>query len=273
MGAVHLTVGDLARSVRFYEAAIGMSTLDAGGDRAALGVGGVPLIHLVEVAGAEPAPGTTGLFHLALRVPERADLATWLVHAARDEIAIAGASDHFVSEAIYLQDPDEHGIEIYADRPREVWDGRVAEMDTDPLNVGGLLLELEDPEGTPFDGLPDGTDMGHVHLRVSQIEPTTAFYRDVLGFELMLEFGPQALFFGAGGYHHHVGANNWMSPGCPPPPPGAAALRHAEVLLPDAAELDRVAGRASDAGVETRPVEGGVLVRDPSGNGLVLAVA
>lgn len=272
MGAVHLTVSDLERSIRFYERSIGLAVIDVERDRATLGAAGEPLVALVEEIGALPVPGSTGLFHMALRVPQRADLAAWLVNAARERVPLSGMSDHFVSEAIYLQDPDDHGIEVYADRPRELWEGRVGEMGTEALNVGSLLRELgDDPESATFDGLPAGTDMGHVHLRVAEVEPTVGFYRDVLGLELMLRFGRQAAFHAAGGYHHHIGANTWMSAGGAPAPDGAAALRHATVLVPDATELDRVTGRASDAGVEVRPADGGVLVRDPSGNALLLA--
>ncbi len=200
---------------------------------------------LVEVAGARPAYGHTGLYHFALLLPERADLARWLAHAGRDNVPLVGLSDHFVSEAIYLSDPDGHGIEIYWDRPREVWEGQVFErMTTLPLDVGSLMAELPDPESEPFERLPDGTVMGHVHLKVASIPDTVAFYRDVLGFELMAQLGEQAAFLAAGGYHHHIGANTWESAGAPPPPEGSAALRHVTIVLPDAAERDRVLGPA-----------------------------
>ena len=139
------------------------------------------------------------------------------------------------------------------------------------LDVKSLLGELQDPATEPFEGLPAGTDMGHVHLRVASIPETIEFYRDVLGFELMAAFGQQAAFFGAGGYHHHIGANSWESAGAGPPPPGSAALRHVTLVLPDAAERDRVARQVAASG---RGIDGGrePLVRDPSGNALVLAV-
>ena len=214
----------------------------------------------------------TGLFHYALRLPERADLARWLAHAARDGVPLVGMSDHFVSEAIYLTDPDGHGIEIYRDRPREVWEGQVwSGMTTEPLDVPSLLGELDDPATEPFDGLPAGTDMGHVHLQVADTAEAIAFYRDVLGFELMAELFGSAAFFGAGGYHHHVGANTWQSRGSGPPPPGSAALRQATIVLPDAGERDRVAARVADAGGEPEEQSDGVLVRDPSGIALLLA--
>ena len=248
MGDVHLTVGDLERSVDYYRGAIGLDVLATDDGRAALGVGGRELLVLVEQPGARPAYGYTGLYHFALLLPERADLARWLAHAGRDSVPLVGLSDHFVSEAIYLSDPDGHGIEIYWDRPREVWEGQVFErMTTLPLDVGSLMGELSDPESEPFEQLPDGTVMGHVHLKVASIPDTIAFYRDVLGFDLMAQLGEQAAFLSAGGYHHHVGANTWESAGASPPPEGLAALRHMTIVLPDAAERDRVLDRL-DAG-------------------------
>ena len=271
VGPVHLTVADLDRSLRYYEEAIGLDTLERGPGRASLGSAGRELLVLVEEPGAQPAPGNTGLFHFALLVPERPALARWLAHAARDRVGLTGLSDHRVSEAIYLRDPDYHGIEIYADRPREGWDGGVAKiMTTLPLDVENLLGELDDPETEPFEGLAEGTVMGHVHLQVSEIPGTVAFYRDLLGFDLTAQMGPQAAFLSAGGYHHHIGANTWQSAGAAPPPPGSAVLRHATIVLPDTAERDRVAGAVSDAGIEVEEADTGPIVRDPSGNALLL---
>ncbi len=273
VGPVHLTVSDLERSLAYYRGPIGLTVLESGAGRASLGAGDRELLVLVEQPGARPERGHTGLFHFALLVAERADLARWLAHAARDRVALTGLSDHFVSEALYLSDPDGHGIEIYWDRPRHVWEGQVAErITTVPLDVESLLGELEDPRTEPFDGLPGQTVMGHVHLQVADIASTIAFYADVLGFALMAQMGSQAAFLSAGGYHHHLGANTWESRGAGPPPPGAAALRHATIVLPDGAELQRVLARADAAG----HVEDGFdepLVRDPSGNALVLTTA
>jgi catechol 2,3-dioxygenase len=224
--------------------------------------------------GARPARGTAGLYHFALLLPERADLARWLAHAAREQVPLVGMSDHYVSEAIYLSDPDEHGIEIYWDRPREVWEGQVAErMTTLPLDVNDLFGELDDPRTEPFDGLASGTVMGHVHLRVTEVPATAAFYCDALGFGLMAAFGASALFMSAGGYHHHLGANIWESRGAGQPGPGHATLRRATIVLPAAADVDRLAGEVQRLGQEPSPLpdgEDGVLVRDPSGNPVAL---
>lgn len=274
VGPVHLTVADLGRSVAYYREAIGLELLGVDGTRASLGAGGRELVALVEEPGARPAAGFTGLYHFALLVPRRADLAAWLAHAARDRVALTGLSDHFVSEALYLADPDGHGIEIYWDRPRHAWEGRVASrMTTLPLDVEHLISELDRPRDTTFEGLPAGTVMGHVHLKVAAIDEAVAFYRGVLGFALMAQLGAQAAFLAAGGYHHHVGANTWESAGAPPPPPGTAALRHATIVLPDATERDAVLERLEDRGVEWRAGEHGPEVPDPAGNRLVLAVA
>ncbi len=274
MGAVHLTVADLERSLEYYRESIGLDVLKEDDGRATLGAGTARLLELVELPGAQPAPGRTGLFHFALLLPDRRSLASWVAHAMRTRVRLAGASDHFVSEAIYLSDPDRHGIEIYADRPRELWDGQVAErMGTDPLDLEGLLGELGDPQTAPFDGQPLGTSMGHVHLQVSQIPPVVEFYRDLLGFGLMAEYGGQAAFLSAGGYHHHVGANTWRSGGAGPPEPGSAALRRFEIVLPGEAERDRLVERLGAAGQAIEEHADGPRARDPSGNAFTLLTA
>jgi catechol 2,3-dioxygenase len=272
MGPVHLTVADLERSLGYYGDAIGLRILGRNHGRATLGTEERELLVLVEEPGAQPAPRTTGLYHFALLLPERADLARWLAHAARDRVALGGASDHFVSEALYLRDPDRHGIEIYADRPREVWDGQVGQRMTSlPLDVDDLLGELDDPAAEPFEGLPDGTVMGHVHLKVAEIPTTIGFYRDVLGFDLTAALGEQAAFLSAGGYHHHVGGNTWESAGASPPPERAAALQHATIVLPTQHDRDEAVARVEAAGHEVCESPEGPLVHDPSGNALVLA--
>ena len=285
MGAVHLTVSDLERSLAYYESVVGLKVHERGGGRALLGADGEDLLVLIEQPGARPSRGYCGLYHFALLLPERADLARWLAHAARDRVALVGLSDHFVSEAIYLSDPDGHGIEIYWDRPRELWEGRVAErMTTLPLDTSSLFAELAapvsgsldpggepvDPLEAPFDGLPAGAVMGHVHLCVADIPRTIAFYRDVLGFALMASVGGHAAFLSAGGYHHHLGANTWESAGAGQPPGGSAALRQVTIVLPGTVERNLVVARVADAGYELRHLEEGALVHDPSGNPILL---
>jgi catechol 2,3-dioxygenase len=271
MGSVELAVADLDRTIEYWQRVIGLRLLERKNAHASLGTD-TELLRFVEEPGAQPDHGHTGLYHVALLVPDRVSLARWLAHVAREQIELQGLSDHAVSEAIYLRDPDWHGIEVYADRPRSVWEGKVFElMTTMPLDVQDLFGELEDPATEPFDGLPDGTVMGHVHLRVADVPRTVEFYNGVLGMGVMAQLGPAAAFLSAGGYHHHVGANVWESRGASPAPPGAATLRQATIVLPDADERDRVAGRVAEAGQEPEAREGGLLVRDPSGNSLLLA--
>jgi catechol 2,3-dioxygenase len=274
VGAVELTVSDLARSLDYYRRVVGLEALETGSSRASLGAGGRELLALVEEPGARSARGYAGLFHFALLVPQRADLARWLAHAARDRVRLEGLSDHYVSEAIYLRDPDGHGIEIYADRPRQVWEGTVADrITTLPLDVDSLLGVLDDPTAEPFDGLEPGTVMGHIHLSVASIADTLVFYRDVLGFGLMAVYGDQAVFLSAGGYHHHIGGNIWESAGASAAPPGSASLRHATVVLPDAAELDRVLARLQAGGQPAADGADGPVAVDPAGIRLVLSLS
>ncbi|HEY8646267.1 MAG TPA: VOC family protein [Gaiellaceae bacterium] len=254
MGAVHLTVADLDRSLAYYETQIGLRVHAHDDGRAQLGTGGDDLLVLTEEPGARPADGYSGLFHFALLVPDRIDLARWLAHAARDRVSLSGLSDHFVSEAIYLSDPDHHGIEIYADRPRELWEGQVGtRLTTLPLDTDDLLSTLDDSM-EPFDGLSVGTVMGHVHLCVAAVEESVNYYRDVVGFGLMAQLGDQAAFLSAGGYHHHLGGNTWQSAGRPYAPEGHARLTQLTIVLPDEASRDALAERI-----------GGAEVRDPSG--------
>src|SRR5256885_5598094 len=267
MGPVHLTVSDLERSLDYYRRVVGLDVLEQGSGRASLGADSTELLGLVEQPGAQPSDGYTGLFHFALLVPDRPALARWMAHAVRDRVPLTGLSDHYVSEAIYLRDPDRHGIEIYADRPRELWEGRVGErMTTEPLDVKDLLGEAEGD----FERMPAGTTMGHVHLKVASIPQTVEFYRDVLGFDLVVERVPQAAFLSAGGYHHHLGANTRDSAGVPPPPAGSAALRRATVVLPSAEARDEAVRRVADTGQEPEETATGGLVRDPSGNAVLL---
>jgi catechol 2,3-dioxygenase len=259
MGLVELSVSDLDRSLGYWQDAVGLRVLSRENGTAELGTD-TPLVRFVEEPGARPARGFTGLFHVALLVPDRPSLGRFLAHAAREQLALTGLSDHVVSEAIYLRDPDYHGIEVYADRPRDGWEGRVAQtMTTIPLDTDSLLAEAGDAD---FDGLPDGTTVGHVHLSVRDVDDTVAFYRDKLGMAVTAQAGRQAAFLSAGGYHHHVAGNTWETRGAEHAPEGTARLLRFTIVLPDEEEVQSVAERI-----------GGTEVLDPSGNPLVLEAA
>jgi catechol 2,3-dioxygenase len=275
LGAVALNVADIARSRAFYERAIGLVGSDREDGTVALGTPGGAA--LVELRGDSSAPAldrrTTGLFHLAILLPSRRDLAFALSRLASARWPLDGASDHLVSEALYLSDPDGNGIEIYRDRPRDEWryDAGQLQMATIPLDIDGVLSELagEDPQGQPT--APAGTTIGHVHLQVADLGSVENFYSGVLGFDVVVRGYPGALFVSAGGYHHHIGLNTWHSAGASAPAPGSIGLRTYEVLLPDRGALEAVLERVRAAGVPTEAgVGGGTLVRDPSGNSVLL---
>jgi len=270
VGAVHLTIADLARSLRYYQSNLGLAVHRQDDRTAWLGAGGPDLLVLEADAAARPVHGTTGLYHFALLVPSRPDLARALRRLAATNTVMHGAADHGVSESLYLADPDGNGIEIYRDRPRDQWPfpGGRLRMVTEPLDFESLLAEAGPNEDRA--AMPAGTTMGHVHLRVAKLADAERFYVDVIGFELMQRFGPAALFVAAGGYHHHLGMNTWESAGAPAPPPGAIGLRHFEVLLPDAGAVRDVLKRIEGAALPTERVGDGWLLRDPSGNALVL---
>jgi catechol 2,3-dioxygenase len=276
MGAVRLTVSDLDRSRSFYEQTLGLGVAERSNGDLAFGVDSEN--PLVEVHADEAAPRlnprSTGLFHLAILLPSRRDLATALARIIQRRWPLAGASDHLVSEALYLSDPDGNGIEIYRDRPREQWprtDGRL-EMTTLPLDLRDLMSELN-PDTEIETQAPRGAIIGHVHLQVAELSEIEAFYSGILGFDVTVRGYPGALFVSAGGYHHHLGLNTWHSAGGSPPPAGAVGLRSFDVVLSSADELDRVLDRVRAARLELRPDDAAWLVRDPSGNCVRLRAA
>lgn len=279
MGVVRLTVSDLERSRQFYELALGLRAAELPEGGVALGPAGGET--LIELYGDSAAPAldrrATGLFHLAILVPSRRDLACALARLARARWPLDGASDHLVSEALYLSDPDGNGIEIYRDRPRAQWrrsDGQI-EMATLALDLDDVMSELSS-EDRLQELAPAATTMGHVHLQVADLAEAETFYSGVLGFDVIVRGYPGALFVSAGGYHHHIGLNTWHSRGSSPPEPGAVGLRSFDVLLPSDEELQRVVSRAQAAGLTLEaPTDAGsgALVRDPSGIALVLRVA
>ena len=273
LGPVHLTVSDLGRSIAYYERSVGLRCHRRDGDTAALGAGGEDLVVLAEVPDATSGGRHAGLYHLALLFPTREALAHAVLRLARSETRLEGASDHGVSEAIYLRDPDNNGIELYADRPRDAWPPPRApadriEMYTIALDLRSLLDSVAGDE--PQEHAGRGLVMGHVHLHVADVDRALAFYRDVLGFEVMVNIG-SAAFLAAGGYHHHLGLNVWLGPGARPRPDDSAGLRHWVVVLerPDEVEAVRARVRAAGLAQEERP--GGFLVRDPWGTSVAVS--
>jgi catechol 2,3-dioxygenase len=270
LGPVHLTVTDLDRSVRFYESAIGLRGGRRSDGRAELGAGGEELLVLVAESGARPAGRHAGLYHYALLHPSRLELARAMKRLIAAGAPVSGASDHNVSEAIYLPDPDGNGIELAADRPPERWgdlSDPTAMGGPAPLDLDGLMAPVAGEEARAV--VAPELEVGHVHLHVGDIERALGFWRDAVGFEVMTRF-PSAAFVAAGGYHHHLGLNTWRGQGVPPAPDGAVGLRHWTIALDDPGELDAVRERVAAAGAEVEERPGGFLTRDPWRNAVLI---
>ena len=263
LGPVHLTVTDLDRSTGFYETSIGLRTNRRGDGEAVLGAGGEDLLVLVEQRDARRAGRHAGLYHFALLHPSRLELARAAKRLMATRTPISGASDHNISEAIYLPDPDGNGIELAADRPRETWGDL-----SDPTAIGGpmpldmpdLLASVDDEE--PQAQASPELKVGHLHLHVGDIERALEFWRDAVGFQVMTRF-PSAAFIAAGGYHHHLGLNTWRGEGVPPQPDGAVGLRHWTIFLDDAEDVAGVRERVEATGAEVEDCPGGFFARDP----------
>lgn len=268
--SVHVTVQHLDRSVRFYEERIGCRVLRRDARSAALGVEGGEWLVLHEAPEATRVRGVTGLYHFAILLPTRPALAFALRHLMASGTRFQGFADHLVSEAIYLADPDGHGIELYRDRPRHEWpvhNGSL-QMGSEPLDLQGLLADAG-PASSEV-GLPADTRLGHVHLHVAHLTDAERFYRDQLGFDLMQRYGDSASFLSAGGYHHHVAINTWAGVGAPAPPPGSIGLEHARIRVPNRDALEAVAGRLDQAGTPYDRAPDHLGVKDPSGNAWVI---
>ena len=270
LGPVHLTVTDLDKSIPFYERSIGLESHGRDDGQAALGAGGDDLLVLVEEPGARPAGRHAGLYHFALLHPSRDELARAAKRLLATRTPISGASDHNISEAIYLPDPDGNGIELAADRPREYW-GDLSDPTAiggpTPLDLPGLLASVEDEE--PHERAADDLVVGHVHLHVGEIDRALEFWRDAIGFEVMTRF-PSAAFIAMEGYHHHLGLNTWRGEGVPPVPDGVLGLRHWTIMLDDAAQVAAVRERVEASGADVAERSGGFLARDPWRNAVLI---
>jgi catechol 2,3-dioxygenase len=264
IGAVGLKARDLSRLTDYYTQAIGLDVIDRDAKTARLGAGGVTLLELEAAPNATPDnPRTAGLYHTAFLQPTRGDLARWLVHAAQNRVPLTGASDHLVSEAIYLDDPEGNGIEVYRDRLPEEWrwSGDRIQMATDRLNLDALAA---DAGKTAYAGAPGGLRVGHIHLRVGDLVPTQQFYSDIVGLNPTAGRGG-ALFMSSGRYHHHVGSNVWHSAGAGRRDDDRAGLSWFTIEAADTAERDAALARLKAANVPLADSANGPEARDPFG--------
>ncbi|AOM83848.1 VOC family protein [Salisediminibacterium beveridgei] len=271
-GPVKLIVSDLDQSISFYQDVIGLVQLSRNEDTAVLGTSEKQaLLELKQPEQLNAKPErSTGLYHFAILLPDREHLAAFVRHIAALKIPV-GSADHLVSEAVYLDDPDGNGIEVYRDRHPDEWqweNGQV-KMTVDPLNVKELLRLKPD---LTWEEAPAGTVMGHVHLHVTNLEETERFYVEGLGLKVVCRFGNQALFISDGDYHHHFGLNTWMGEGAPPTAANSVGLVHATLHFPSQAVLDQRINQLHKLGAKTNKRKSGLFVEDPSGNGLLLVV-
>ena len=268
IGAIGLKVRDMDRVAAFYRDVIGLAILDRGKESTALGAGDVPFIHLAHQPSAEPDdPRQAGLYHTAFLMPTRSDLARWILHVARRKVPLTGASDHAVSEAFYLDDPEGNGVEVYCDRPAETWEwtGPALKITTDPLDVESILREVA-PAAT-YPGAPDGMRIGHVHLRVGDVAGAEAFYRDALGLDVTRR-RQGATFMSSGRYHHHIAANVWHSAGAGRRDGERAGLAWVSLEAADGAAFESAKVRLTQAGQELANTPTGIATADPWGTRL-----
>ncbi len=274
-GEAALRVRDLGAMEAYYTNVLGLEVIRRDDSGASLGVAGRPFLHLIARPDAPwEAAGTAGLYHIAWLMPSRPDLARWLVHAALLRVPLTGFADHLVSEAVYLNDPEGNGIEVYADRPESDWAwsaGQVA-MATDPLDVDGLVALVPTDRET-YAAAPAGLTIGHMHLRVGEIAAARAFYGTALGLDLTRMRDGSAAFLSSGGYHHHLGLNVWQSAGAGLREEGVTGLAWFSVVAEDAALLEATRGRLTGAGYAVTAMSGGYEIADPWGTRLRLTQA
>jgi len=272
VGHVRLRVKDLSRSLAFYEQVVGFQVSGRTGTTADLTADGkTVLLTLEQPDGVLDKQGrTTGLYHFALLLPTRTDLAQFVVHLSDLNVSV-GSADHLVSEALYFSDPDGNGIEVYRDRDASewAWNGSEVAMATDPLNFRDLLAGVKE---RTWSGLPAGTVMGHIHLHVSDLRETERFYTQGLGFEIVCRYGDQALFISSGQYHHHVGLNTWNGVGAPRPAANSVGLASYAVVYPNAESRSKAMMNVRKIGAAVAEDAGGIAVEDPSGNRIRLLV-
>lgn len=273
VGKVDLKVENLDRSLKFYQNLIGFKILRQSESKAVLTADGVtPLLSIEQPENIIPKPPrTTGLYHYALLLPKRSDLGRVLRHLLQNGYPLQGASDHLVSEALYLADPDGNGIEIYVDRPASTWNWRNGEvvMATEPLDAKSVLAEGQDGN---WPGLPSHTIMGHIHLHVSELVKTEEFYRDGLGFEVVTRYGNQALFMSTGKYHHHIGLNTWNGIGAPAPAENNVGMKDFSLIFPSEVAVNNVVEQLKRIGARVIAEDHYFITSDPSANRIKLLV-
>ena len=271
VGTVTLGVRDLSLMTDYYQQVIGLERLDSWSTGVSLGLADDVMIKLEQRHGSQYSRHS-GLFHLALLLPSRPDLGQWLNHyMAATNRMIGGAGDHLVSEALYLDDPEGNGLEIYADRPRHLWEyklGRI-QMATLAVDLPDLIAKAN-PE--PFDGLPAGSTLGHVHLQVDDVASVEQFYVEAIGLEQMAHY-PGATFLGIGGYHHHIGGNVWKSRGNGQPPAGSLGLISYSFRLPSVSARTDVLDNLDRQDIAVQEVDGVPTLKDPAGNLIQLEVS
>ena len=272
IGRVALKVLDLDKVAEFYEKTLGLRRLSASADRVTLGSAKTALLELIATPGAKPRdPNEAGLFHIAFLLSSRAALGAWLAYVIENRLPVQGASDHIVSEAIYLADPEGNGIEVYADSPLSQWHDASGNllMGTKPLDAEKVVLASQ---GSTWSGFPDDGLIGHIHLQVGDTDKSETFYRDILGFGLTRQ-RPGAAFFGSDGYHHHVACNTWNSQGAGMRAVDAAGLASFDILLRLSKEKAAILARASKAGIGIDRDGEAVSINDPWGNRINLLAA
>ncbi len=283
MGHVSLTVANLENQILFYTKALGFQLHWREGNKAGLGAGGADLLRLTEEPNLKRYRGTTGLYHFAVLFPNKKELARAMARlfAIRYENY---PTDHIMTKTTYLDDPEGNGIELYAESPEDgTWSLANGEYITrrkdgslsngrEPLNVNELFKNLSDDDNLE-QGIPPETRVGHVHLHVRDVDEAVHFYHGIIGFDVMgVAKAFRMGFVSAGGYHHHLGLNTWQGEGAPPPPPDAVGLRYFTVELPNQEALDQVIARIDAAGIPSNQTEDGLLVQDPSQNGVMLSL-
>lgn len=266
IGTIHLNVGNLDNMLAFYRDIIGLQEHRRENNTVFMGVGSGDLLALHHQPGYPRIAGLTGLYHFAILVPSRHDLGYSLKHLIENRTPLQGMSDHYVSEAVYLADPEGNGIEIYRDRPRDEWfiDGEM-QLTTTPMDYRGVLATVQSDDNE-FTGLAQGTIIGHIHLHVASVPQTEIFYRDVLGMDVLFNLG-SATFMSYEGYHHHVGANIWAGRTIPTQP--VQGLE--KYMLHVGEALNNILSKADAAEVDIQTLDNDYLIRDSSQNALVLA--